>query len=306
MNGRIRFARFRRIAPFRHTFEMCGEPDDVYTSLEQSSCHIKYVEPESNVSELIRVEPVEPGMTSLVLNRPERRNALSITLVTELCDAIDRLAGDAAQRVIILRGEGPVFCAGLDLNEAADDALVEQSAAGIDRLFRTLREAPLVSIAAAKGAAYAGGGGLLAACDIVIASEDFRVGFPEARRGLLPALICDVLKTRVSEGNLRELFLVGDPIDAPRALQVGLVQHVVPGDRLLDEAVSIGRSILAGGPETIRQTKALINAAFDTAVDAADESALQSHLEARKSDEAAEGMAAFREKRPPRWAASGS
>ncbi len=258
------------------------------------------------MSDLICVEPVEPGMTSLVLNRPQRRNALSIALVTQLCDAIDRLAGDAAQRVIILSGEGPVFCSGLDLNEAADDALVEQSAAGIERLFRTLRETPLVSVAAAQGAAYAGGGGLMAACDITIASEDFRIGFPEARRGLLPALICDVLKSRVSEGNLRELFLVGDPIDAPRALQVGLVQRVVPGDRLFDEAVRIGRSVLAGGPETIRQTKALINSAFDAVGDQINEGAMQSHLEARTSDEAVEGMAAFREKRPPRWAAAGS
>lgn len=254
------------------------------------------------MSELIRIEPLEEGMTSVVLNRPERRNALSIALVTQLCDTIDRLAADAAERVIVLRAEGPVFCAGLDLKEAAEDALVEQSAHCVERLFRTLRETPLISIASAHGGAYAGGGGLLAACDIAVASEDLQIGFPEARRGLLPALICGVLQTRVSEGNLRELFLVGDPIDAQRALQMGLVQRVVPSDQLLDEAVCIGRSILAGGPETIRQTKKLINAAFAGDGAHSDDGALQSHLEARKSDEATEGMAAFREKRPPRWA----
>jgi methylglutaconyl-CoA hydratase len=142
----------------------------------------------------------------------------------------------------------------------------------------------------------------MAACDIVIGSADLRIGFPEARRGLLPALICGVLRTRVSEGNLRELFLVGNPIDAQRSLEVGLVQRVVPGDRLLEEAIRVARSILAGGPKTIRQTKRLINATFDALARIPDNLSLQSHLEARRSDEALEGMAAFREKRPPRWA----
>ncbi|MGD9855064.1 MAG: enoyl-CoA hydratase/isomerase family protein [Planctomycetaceae bacterium] len=258
------------------------------------------------MSELIRVEAVLPGLTSLVLNRPDRRNALSIALVTELCDAIDRLAADPAQRVIVLTGEGPVFCAGLDLKEAAEDALVNQSAACVERLFRTLRESPLISIAAVQGGAYAGGGGVMAACDIVIAAEDVQIGFPEARRGLLPALIFAVLQSRVSEGNLRELFLVGEPIDARRALEVGLVQRVVPRDQLRDEAVRIGRSILAGGPETIRQTKALINATFDAQRPHHDAGAMQSHLDARKSAEAVEGMAAFREKRRPLWDVAGS
>jgi methylglutaconyl-CoA hydratase len=237
----------------------------------------------------------------LVLNRPERRNAMSIAMVTQVCDEIERLAAEEAQRVFILRGEGPVFCSGLDLKEAADDALVEQSAGCVERLFRTLRETPLVSIAAVHGGAYAGGGGLMAACDVAIASKDLHVGFPEARRGLLPALICGVLRTRVSEGNLRELFLVGDPVNAQRALQVGLVQRVVPGDRLLEEAVLVARSILTGGPVTIRQTKRLINTTFDALAPHTDDQALQSHLDARHSPEAREGMAAFREKRPPRW-----
>lgn len=254
-----------------------------------------------SVSELIHSEPVLPGMTSLVLNRPERRNALSIALVTELSDCIDRLGRDTAQRVILLRGAGPVFCSGLDLIEAADDALVERSAACIERLLRTLRETPLVSIAAVQGGAYAGGGGLMAACDVVIAADDARIGFPEARRGLLPALIFDALRARVSEGNLRELLLVGDPVDARRALEMGLVQRVASSGQLLDEAVGIGRSILAGGPETIRRTKALINTAFDAQRPHHDAGAMLSHLEARRSAEAIEGMAAFREKRRPGW-----
>ena len=92
-------------------------------------------------------------------------------------------------------------------------------------------------IAAVQGGAFAGGAGLMAACDIVIAADDAKIGFPEVRRGLLPALICDVLMHKVREGDLRELFLAGEPIDATRAQQVGLVQRVVPAERLLDEAL---------------------------------------------------------------------
>ena len=98
-----------------------------------------------------------------------------------------------AQRVVILRGAGPVFSAGLDLREAADSSLVERSAAAVSRALNLLRTSPLVMIAAVQGGAFAGGAGLMAACDIVIAAADAKIGFPEARRGLLPALICDVL-----------------------------------------------------------------------------------------------------------------
>ena len=141
----------------------------------------------------------------------------------------------------------------------------------------------------------------MAACDIVIAAADARIGFPEARRGLLPALICGVLKHKVREGDLRELFLVGDTIGADRAQQVGLVQRIVPASRLLDEAVNVARSVLSGGPETIRQTKALLGETFSGMVDATGPDLVRKHLAARHSDEAREGLAAFAEKREPNW-----
>ena len=140
----------------------------------------------------------------------------------------------------------------------------------------------------------------MAACDIVIAAADARIGFPEARRGLLPALICDVLRFKVREGDLRDLFLAGDSVDAGRAQLVGLVQRVVPNDRLLDEALDVAQSIVAGGPETIRQTKALLNETFHQTGDSAPD-LIKSHLAARHSDEAREGLAAFTEKRKPNW-----
>jgi methylglutaconyl-CoA hydratase len=190
---------------------------------------------------------------------------------------------------------------GLDLQEAADRSLVDSSAAAVARSLNLLRSTSLIAIAAVQGGAFAGGAGLMAAADIVIAGSDSHISFPEGRRGLLPALICGVLARKVREGDLRELFLAGDPIDALRAKEVGLVQRVVPKDRLLDEALRVGRSIIAGGPHTIRTTKALINAMFRHADESYGTDLIQQHLGARHSDEAREGLRAFAEKRQPNW-----
>lgn len=253
------------------------------------------------MSDLIIVETLERGIASVTLNQPDRRNALSIALLEQLSAAIERLASDGTRRVVILRGAGPVFSAGLDLREAADSSLVEQSAAAVSRALDLLRTSPLVMIAAVQGGAFAGGAGLMAACDIVIAAADAEIGFPEARRGLLPALICGVLRHKVREGDLRELFLAGYPIDAVRAQQVGLVQRVTPSERLFDEALDVARSVAAGGPNTIRQTKAMLSAMFQRADDPSGPDLVETHLAARFSDEAREGLAAFTEKREPNW-----
>ena len=248
---------------------------------------------------LIQVESLMPGVSILTLARSEQRNALSIDLLDQFCSAIDGLTAQSDQRVVILRGAGPVFSAGLDLREAADEKKVERSAASVGRALDLLRQTPLVSIAAVHGGAYAGGAGLMATCDIVIATDDSRFGFPEARRGLLPALICKTLRSRIREGDLRDLLLTGEIITAARALHVGLVQRVVPANQLMDEARRVAEQILDGGPETIRQTRKLLNQMFEGGLskNLLDEL----HLSARRGDEAREGLAAFSEKRVPSW-----
>jgi methylglutaconyl-CoA hydratase len=252
------------------------------------------------MSELIQVSQLIPGVSAVALNRPDRRNALSIELLEGLIAAVESLARDEANRVIILHGNGPVFSAGLDLREAIDDKLVARSAHGVEQALRLLRETPLISIAAVHGGAFAGGAGVMAACDIVIAADDASIGFPEARRGLLPALISDVLRHRVREGDLRDLFLTGEAVTAQRAQQIGLVQRVVPADQLKVETLRVAEQILTGGPETIRATKRLLNDMF--AGGAAGSPDLgELHLSARQSDEAREGLRAFIEKREPHW-----
>ena len=146
----------------------------------------------------------------------------------------------------------------------------------------------------------------MAACDIAIGSNDLKIGFPEARRGLLPALICSVLSPKVREGDLRELFLVGNTIDAIRAQQIGLLQRVVPSEELLKNAIEIAEGVLAGGPETIKATKMLLNQAYEPKVDVSIQRMIELHLEARNGSEATEGLAAFIEKRLPKWMNSGT
>lgn len=256
--------------------------------------------------ERVVVETIRPGVASVTLDRPERRNALSIKLLGSLVEAVDSLARDGTTRVMILRGNGPVFSAGLDLAEAARPDLVEASARGVAAALRAVRRPEIVSIAALHGGAYAGGAGLAAACDVAIGTADLKIGFPEARRGLLPALVCEVLRVKIRAGDLADLFLVGDPIDAVRAREIGFLQRVVPPENLLDEALAVAAGILAGGPETIRRTKALLAETYAGGGGHAagdDDHAIRDHLAGRRSAEADEGLRAFLEKRPPVWGA---
>jgi methylglutaconyl-CoA hydratase len=218
-----------------------------------------------------------------------------------LCEALQSLAYEPQRRVVVLRGAGPAFCAGLDLYEAADIQQAEESARWVARTFQTLASSPLVSIAAAHGAAYAGGAGLLACCDLVVAADELRIAFPETRRGLVPALAAVALRARLRGGDLAELLLSGEPIDAARALGIGLVQRVVPGNLLLAEAQKLAALILEGGPDAVRQTKLLLRETRGADPGQFFQQALELHQRARLSDEAREGLAAFREHRGPRW-----
>jgi methylglutaconyl-CoA hydratase len=249
------------------------------------------------MSDLIEIRRPARSIGEIVLMRSDRRNALSIALLDQVLAAVESLEPNA--RVVLVRGDGPVFCSGMDLREAADAAIAERSAERLEETFRRVRESPMIFIAAVNGGAYAGGAGLMAACDIAIAAEDAKIGFPEARRGLVPALISRMLHPKIRDGDLRDLFLVGEPVDARRALEMGLVQRIVPPTELVSEARRIADSIVAGGPEAIRNTKRLLNVLSNREAASADLAEL--HLAARRSAEAREGLAAFLEKRKPDW-----
>jgi methylglutaconyl-CoA hydratase len=253
------------------------------------------------MSESILLEAIRPGLVGITLNRPERRNALCIEMLESLCNHVELIAQQKTARVVILRGAGPVFSAGLDLAEASNPDLVQHSARCVARALQLMRSTPLITIAAVHGGAYAGGAGLMASCDIAIGTSDLKIAFPEARRGLLPALICAVMSPKVREGDLRELFLVGNVIDALRAQHIGLLQRVVEPSQLMPTAIELAQGVLAGGPETIAATKQLLNQAYVPTSATSASHMIDAHLQARTSAEAIEGLAAFLEKRVPNW-----
>ena len=243
----------------------------------------------------------DPGSTVLTLNRPHRRNALSIELMERLCGTIDELGSDSRERVVVLHGTGPAFCAGLDLKEAADPEAAREGAHWVARTYRTLRETDLVTVAAAHGAAYAGGVGLLACCDLVVAADDLAIRMPEVRLGLVPAMVSAVLAPRIPAGALSELAFLAEPIGAHRALELGLVQKVVEAGSELTAAEAAARTVLEGAPGALRATKRLLRELRSASARDALDMALDRHIEARSSVEAREGLGAFFEGREPRW-----
>lgn len=251
--------------------------------------------------QFISTQTLGPATILLTLNRPDKRNALNIAMMEEISFAVEELYKDLSQRVVILNAEGPAFCTGLDLNEVADISLAEKSAMFVSRMFRAIYSSPLVTIAAVQGDAIAGGAGLVAACDIAIATKEVRIGFPETRRGLVAAQVATLLRRQLRMRDVRELLLVGELIDSNRALEMGLFNSVVEKDQLLIEAMRLANLVLKGSPTATRETKHLLHS-IDTSSFYDDlKIAVTFHEAARLSDEAKEGVAAFLEKRKPTW-----
>jgi methylglutaconyl-CoA hydratase len=249
---------------------------------------------------VVLVEKQTPQITILTLNRPERRNALTIELMEELTAAIENAAADSKQRILILRGAGKAFCTGLDLQEAAK-ADPHQTAETVARTLLALAETHLVTIATVHGAAVAGGAGIMSTCDFVLAAEHTKIGYPEVRRGLVAGLVMTFLRRQLRERDLRELLLASELISAERAREIGLVNRVVPLAELEHEAQKIAASVVQGAPGAITKSKRLMEELWSTSVRQDIERALRHHLQARESDESKEGIAAFNEKRPPNW-----
>jgi methylglutaconyl-CoA hydratase len=248
----------------------------------------------------LTLEYPDASTAILTLNRPQRRNALSLGLLESLCHTLESLA-QSRRRVVILRGAGPGFCAGMDLKEAV--ATDDPACVGpwVARAFQALVTSPLVTIAAAHGFACAGGAGLMACCDFVVAADGLRVWFPEVRRGLVPALAAVALGRRIHGSALRQLLLLAEPIDARAGREIGLVNRVVAPDRLMAEAQSLAATIVQGAPEAVRRTKRLLGELADLDSAPLFARALEAHQEACLDDEGREGIAAFNERRAPRW-----
>jgi methylglutaconyl-CoA hydratase len=242
----------------------------------------------------------------LTLNRPERRNALGEELVEQLSVALAQAEVDPAIRSVVITGAGRTFCAGMDLKECAN------SSPGPEEEDRTIRGVQAIAdlmeqvhrlgkptIAALSGDAYAGGAGLVSACDFVIAAESARLGYPEVRRGLVAAIVMHDLVRQAGQRRARWLLLTGLPIEAAEAEAWGLVNRVVPQEACLAEAIALGRELVAGAPRAIETTKRLLLEATGWPHDLRGAAAVTAQV--RVAEEAREGILAFLERRVPSW-----
>lgn len=246
------------------------------------------------------------GVVVLTLNRPARRNAIGGGMGEALDTLILELAQDASARVVVLRGAGGHFCAGLDLNEVAANP-AEQLARNrtVGARFAAIAALPQVVIAAVEGAAHAGGLGFLCCADIAFGAADARMAAPEVRRGLVPAQIMPWLVRRMGRPAATRLVLEGRVLDALAAQRLGLLDEVAPDRAGLDALVAASiANILQGGPQAIAETKRLIAALGPLSPAGYAEAGAEAFGRTAASPEAAEGLLAFRDKRAPAWSAA--
>jgi methylglutaconyl-CoA hydratase len=258
---------------------------------------------------LFQIERRANGVVWLTLDRPEIHNAFDDRLIAELAAALARLGEDDAVRVLVLTGAGRSFSAGADLNwmrrtSTYGEAENLADAGALARLMQTLNELPKPTVARVNGAALGGGTGLVACCDIVVASERAVFGTTEVRLGLIPAVIGPYVLAAVGPRHARRLMLTGERITATEAARLGLVHEVVPAEQL-DEATSrVVAELLKGGPAALAAAKRLIHGLAGRPIEPAliDDTARRIAA-LRATPEAREGVGAFLEKRAPDWLA---
>ena len=247
------------------------------------------------------------GIARITLDRPELRNAFDDTLIAALTKAFSEVGGDAAVRVVVLAGTGPAFCAGADLNwmkrmaaYGYDENLADARA--LAGMLSSLDRLPKPTIARVHGPVFAGGTGLVAACDMAIGTPEAKFCLSEAKLGLSPATISPYVIRAMGEHEARRYFLTAEVFDAAEALRIGMLSAVVPAAELDSTIDGLSKHLLAGGPQAHAKIKDLIRAVSGRPVESAlTEDTAKRIAEIRVSPEGREGIASFLEKRKPRW-----
>ena len=245
----------------------------------------------------------------VTLARPKTRNAFDAQLIDELRGTFERLAAEPSEvlRGVVLAGEGPIFCAGADVEwmRASVGLSVdenERDAAAMQAMFSAIDACPAPVIARVQGAALGGGMGLCAVADIVIATAATEFGFTETRLGIIPAVISTFVLPKIGESHARALFVTGQRFDADRARSIGLVHEVVADVAALDVRVDeLLGDLRAAGPAAARAAKVLGRELRALHPDEARRHVVREIARRRTSPEGQEGLTAFVEKRPPRW-----
>jgi len=250
---------------------------------------------------------IEDKIARVALNRPEIHNAFNEVMIAELLEVFQKLKDDEKLRVVILTGEGKSFCAGADIHwmkkmknytyeENVEDALA------LANLMYEMFSFPKPLVGRINGAAIGGGTGLVSVCDIVVAAEDAKFSFSEVKIGLVPACISPYILNRVGFTKANMLFLTGERFDAHRALNVGLVDEVVPLSILDSRVDKLAEQLISSGPQALATAKKLLRDIPHMAMEEKRRHSAEVLAKLRISDEGQEGLAAFLEKRKPNWA----
>lgn len=259
--------------------------------------------------ETITLDATREGIAILTLNRPDKRNAFNSIVIEELTDALETLGDQDALRLVILRGNGKVFSAGADLEwmKAAQgwtQAENEADAVKLAEMLRKLAELPQMTLALVQGAAMGGGAGLVAACDVAVAMKGTKFCFSEVKLGLTPATISPFVISAIGPRWAKALFVTAEVFDAGFAEKIGLVQYTVDDVTAMAEMEEyLADLALAGAPGAIRDAKDLVlDLSGEPFSDSLSHETAKRIAARRVSDEGKEGLAAFLEKRKPKWA----
>ena len=251
------------------------------------------------MNEFVRTDQAA-GIATITLDSPTNRNALSSGLLTELQAALAGALSDPGVRVIVLTGAGPAFCSGADLKESRTSPSAAPEL--FPEILQLIWDGPKPVVCRVNGSARAGGIGLIAACDIAIATESATFAFSEVRIGVTPAIIAVTCLRRMEPRAAAEYFLTGEAFGAPRAAEIGLLTRAVPETELDEQAGRYAGLLLRGAPGALAATKTVLREAGTLPV--AEGLARMAGLSADRfaSAEGQEGMAAFAERRDPSWA----
>ncbi|MCZ0943704.1 MAG: enoyl-CoA hydratase-related protein [Gammaproteobacteria bacterium] len=247
---------------------------------------------------------VREGAAWITLNRPENRNALSAVLVNELFDHIQGALADDAVRSMVITGAAPAFCAGADLKSPPGEIVDGQRSVPYTDVMGAILESPKPVIAAVNGPAFAGGLGLVGAADIVVIAEEAQCSFSEVRIGVIPAVISVVCLPKLGVHHGMKLFLTGERFNGSQAVTMGLAHRAVPRAQLAEAVQEEVEMINLGGPIAVTECKKLVRRVPELSVEEGFEVTSEWSGRMFRSAEAAEGMAAFREKRKPSWVAA--
>jgi methylglutaconyl-CoA hydratase len=247
----------------------------------------------------------DSGLATITLHRPDKRNAISYELIDDLLRALEEVANSPAL-VLIITGAGRAFCSGMDLENlkallGRPPAQSLQDTQTMARLFRSLYEFPKPTIAAVNGPAIAGGCGLATLCDFTLSVPDAKFGYTEVRIGFVPAIVSTFLLRQIGEKHARDLLLTGRIITADEAYRIGLVNQLVPAEKLIDRARELAAQLMENSPASLRYTKRLLTEHARRELDVQIEAAIRENAAVRSTPDFREGISSFLEKRKPRW-----